>query len=133
MKQISILFLLLLSLAACNRQKNFNDKCLKDAQMENMRYARREVTKGITFDSVVYNPATLTFHRYFSILDSLYSPMTIEANKDKVRQGLLKDIKTSVEYKKLKEHNVTFHYLYLLHNSHAIVLEYSFGPADYKQ
>ena len=130
-KTIFIFLICCLATVCCNRQKSFDDKCRSDAQLETMRFCPREVSPGITYDSVVYTSKNKTITRYFTMVDSLYSSKAVDENKGKVRDALLKDIKNSITLKFQKEVGVSFSYIYSLKKSRKIILQFNFLPKDY--
>ena len=131
-KKIAVALIGVLCMAGCNKQADFDDRCVKEAREQTLRLCPRKMAEGIILDSITYKKDGRVFEYCYTMNDSLYSQQLINQAKDKLREGLKKEILNSIELKKYKENDVVFRYVYMGKFTKKPVLEFVFAPKEYK-
>lgn len=131
-KRMVIVLMGILCITGCNKQAGFDDRCVKEAREQTLRLCPRKMAEGIILDSITYKKEGRVFEYYYTMNDSLYSQQLINQAKDKLREGLKKEILNSIELKKYKENDVVFRYVYMGKFTKKTVLEFVFVPKEYK-
>lgn len=131
MKKLLFFFSISLTLlSSC--QRSFDEKCQLEALKETQTKCPREITPGITCDSIHYDTTIRSMIYYYTMSDEYDNPSTIAAGKDKFNDALRNQIINSIELKKYKENGVDFRYVYFSKSTHNVLLDLHYTPKDYQ-
>lgn len=109
---------------SCHRTTR-EEQCLEMVKHEKRRLPRN-VTKGITLDSMRYETKSQTLVYYHTMSDSVYTDEMISYGKPQLQHNIRQDIINSVSLKRLKEEGVSFRYVYMGTDVKRVRLELEF-------
>ncbi len=109
---------------SCHRTTR-EEQCLEMVKHEKRRLPRN-VTKGITLDSIRYETKSQTLVYYHTMSDSVYTDEMISYGKPQLQHNIQQDIINSVSLKRLKEEGVSFRYVYMGTDMKRVRLELEF-------
>ena len=94
----------------------------------NTEEAPKRVEELMTQDSMAYDITTRTLS-YFYTVEGVGEELF---PKEQLQQQILQHIRSSIQLKTHKDHDVSFHYRYHGKESGKVLLDVTFGPEDYK-
>ena len=119
---------LIVLLSACKKQ-SFEEQIMQDVKHFNEKEAPKQLDPVTTYDSIGYDTESHTLSYYY----------TIEGNFDQsafptddVKQLLLDNLRSSIQYKQHKEHGLSFHYVYIYKETGEALIDCTFSKEDYR-
>ena len=128
MKQILSLLLFTASLTAC--QESFDDRLQRESREFTANQCPLDVEPGTRLDSVTYQPAIQTYTSWYS-LSSEYAA-ALQGNTPLLRRSLLDRLRSDTDHKVLKDHGLTFRYVYRAQASGQILCSIDLTTRDYQ-
>lgn len=130
-KVCSGLLLLMLTLSSCH-QKSYDEKISQQTAESNQNCPQR-MDQYTVLDSMHYDIPTRTMGYYYSIqgdmdVDTAYTDTVVEA----FRTAILKNLRSSIDIKELKDSNTNFVYVYTSQKSKRRLMQLKYTPKDYK-
>lgn len=106
----------------------------KRLQQEATDYTKKRCPQRLdaytTLDSVVYDPDTRIYARYFS-LDAT-TPETLLEHPASIREMLLQELKGDAGWKRCKDEGICFSYSYRSKRNDSLVYTTTLSPDDYR-
>lgn len=132
MKYIACLLLFPVLLAGC--QRNFDERLQRQMAEHSRKTCPMVVEPYNTLDSVAYRPDSRTVFYYYTLSDSLDTPLAHEVaveNEPLLRKKYLEGLANSVELKEIKENGVNFCVIYRSKSTGREILRLRFTKDDY--
>ena len=131
MKQIlSILALFLVM--ACNHESK-DERISRQAREFTKTSCPKPMDEYTVLDSLVYVPDGKVMTYYYSVSDRMDTDSVYDSKMlDVFHTSLLSNIRQNTGLLELKEHSVTFKYVYSSSTNDKIYMSYIFAPCDYK-
>ena len=127
-KNFLFLSVLLLSLTGCKKE-TFDERVEAEVMQFNKKEAPKRLDTYTTFDSMTYDRNTLELGYYYTIESD--ADISIFP-KDKMREELLRNLRTSIQLKQHKERGLIFRYKYYLKRTGETIIDCTFTPEEYK-
>lgn len=96
--------------AATSCGSSFEQRLTEEAKDYTANHCPEKVEDGMYLDSIGYDGKTNVYTSYYSVDESAEN--VLNSNIPLLHELLLRQLKDNVEYKTVKEHRVTFAYLY---------------------
>lgn len=122
---------ILLSSIFTSCQESFDERLCREAKEFTKNHCPQEPEKGTRLDSTTYNIQSRTYTQWYS-LETL-NEQILSNNMPLLKQALLKRLIADVNYKALKDEDITFRYVYYSQNNGRIVYQTSITAKEYKQ
>ncbi len=122
---------LILALTSCHKQ-TFDERVLSDVENFNKKEAPKRADEVTILDSLQYDVESKTviyFHTLEGNADN--EELLTEYVKKKQYEGLLKNLKGSIQLKPYKEQGLNFEYRYYSKKSGKLIMSYNFTPNVY--
>lgn len=129
MNRLPLFLLILTGLVAC--QESFDKRLQREAHDYTEQNCPLQVEPGNRLDSTSYSPANQTYTSWFT-LDANYE-RALRDNEPLLRERLLNELTGDVNYKSLKDHGVTFRYVYRSAATGRTVYDTSFEAHEYRR
>lgn len=122
---------IIMALASCNRE-TFDDRVCRQTNEYSRTSCPKSMDKYTVLDSMVYHPdgRIMTYHYSVSDkmdVDSIYTP-TMTSLFD---ASLLNNIRHNPGLKELKEHKITFSYIYASRTNGTVYMTFTYAPDRY--
>lgn len=131
MKQIIPIVAFLL-LSACNHESK-DEKICRQAQEFTRTSCPKSMDEYTALDSLVYTPEGRIMSYYYSVSDKMDCDSVYDAEMlDVFHTSLLSNIRQNTGLLELKEHSVTFRYIYSSASDDKTYMSFIFAPCDYK-
>lgn len=127
MKKALIIFFSIPMWVCCQRQ-TFDEAVAAEVERFNAQEAPKRVEEVMTQDSMAYDIATHTLS-YFYTVEGLGEE---RFPKEQLQQQILQHIRSSIQLKTHKEHDVSFRYRYMGRQGGNVLLDLTVRPEDYK-
>lgn len=126
-----LIFGVLMALSACRNQTSFDENLRDEAVKTTLKICPKEVTQGITLDSIVYDIPTHTESFYYSMSKEWEQPEQLKNGEPKFREALRQQIVSSIGMKREKEHGITFRHVYFSKQNGKVLLQETYTKDDY--
>lgn len=130
-KHVLLIFSVFLLFGACRNQATFDERVRDEAIKTTLKICPREVTQGITLDSIVYAIPTKTKTFYYSMSEEWEQPEQLKQGEPKFREALRQQIVGSIGMKREKEHGITFRHVYYSKKTGKVLLQEAYTKEDY--
>lgn len=119
----------LLCLTACH--EDFDKRLSREAREYTDAHCPWEPEAGTRMDSVAYDVITQTYSVYYTLAPE--NEAALRSNLPLLRQMLLRELRDNVDYRELKDHRVTFGYVYRSAQGGGTVYATSLRAEEYLQ
>lgn len=130
-KQFLLIFSVFLLFSSCRNQATFDERVRDEAVKTTLKICPKEVTQGITLDSIVYAIPTKTKTFYYSMSEEWEQPEQLKQGEPKFREALRRQIVGSIGMKREKEHGITFRHVYFSKKTGKVLLQETYTKDDY--
>ncbi|MCD7720739.1 MAG: hypothetical protein LUI09_00745 [Prevotellaceae bacterium] len=129
-----ISLLCLLAFSSCHRKQTFEERMLEEIAAFNQREVPKRMDEVTVMDSLRYEPESRSI-AYFYTLEGLADNDSVltEELRDQQREGLLGNLRGSIQLKPYKEQGLSFEYRYYSHKSGKLLMRFAFTADDYNQ
>ena len=122
---------ILIIMAGCGRETR-DEALTREAMKITQNECPQQVDEYTRLDSVVYLPETRTMLYAYTVyglidVDSLYT----EEFRDDYHQGLLRQVKNNISWRRMKDEKLTFRFLYMSEKTGKELLLFDIVPEDY--
>lgn len=111
-------------------QENFDKRLQREAHEFTENHCPQEPEPGSRLDSTTYNPQTHTYALWYSL--SLENENALRGNTPLLRRQLIQQLREDVNYKAVKEHGVTFRYIYRSQQTGSLLYDTQIEADEYK-
>jgi len=122
-----IVFLTLPMLLSCH--ESFDRRLQREAREFTESKCPMEPEPGTLLDSTVYDPQSRVYTRWFSL--SPQNEAAVLANSPLLRRNLLRQLAGDVDFKAVKDKEVTFRYVYRSQSTGKIIYDTSIKAEEY--
>lgn len=119
-------------LVACHHT-TLEEKAQQIAEDYTTRNCPTPVQDNQRTDSVVFNPKTLTFNYYYTLVDKADDKELIDKAKTKIASTLLSQLRENTSMRAFKDAAYNFHYVYRSDSTGDILYEKTFTNKEYKK
>ena len=133
MKKIirSLVLLLTFGIFVTSCQEDFNHRLQREAREFTESSCPQEVEAGNVLDSMSFNPVTQTYGLYYSV--NAENEQVLRASSRLLHLKLLNILVANTDYKEVKEHGVTFKYVYRSKQTSSIVYQTDIKASEYQK
>lgn len=124
---------ILLTSYGCSRQMNFDERCLKEAQMQTKKICPHTITPGVILDSITYDVKKRIMQYHYTMNGEYDDTATIAKGKDGFIKAMGNQIRNSIDLKKYKDNGISFRYTYTSKSTKRILMDELFTRKDYAQ
>lgn len=128
-KRNVIWFLTFFSLTSC--QESFDNRLYREAKEFTVNHCPQESEKGTRLDSTTYDIASRTYTQWYGL--ETFNEQVISENIPQLKEALVKRLTADVNFKALKDENITFRYVYYSQQNGKIIYQTSITSKDYKR
>lgn len=131
-KTLFFVLLAAVSLSACRKQ-SYEEKVMQDMENYNRKEAPKRMDQVTMLDSLVFDPDSRTIVYYYT-LEGMADDETLFTDDIRQQQhdGLLNNLKGSIQLRSYKEHELNFEYRYYSKKSGHLIMKFQFSADDYK-
>lgn len=131
MKKILLPVLMATVLVACHHT-TLEEQAKQVADDYTTRNCPTPVQDNQRTDSVAFDPNTLTFSYYYTLVDKADNKELIDKSKSKIASTLLSQLRENTNMKVYKDAAYNFHYVYRSGSTGDILYEKTFTKKEYK-
>lgn len=113
----------------CACQSNFDKRLAKEAKDFTTGNCPQEVEAGTVLDSLTYDQQKNIYSLHYSV--SCSNEQALREKGNMMHQLLLNELRNNVSYKEVKDHRVTFRYIYRSQQNHTIVYTTDIQATEY--
>ena len=122
-------FLFLLNIILWSCQSNFDHRLQEEAKAYTANNCPQQVEEGTMLDSVSYDIKSHTYTLHYSV--NTQNEQALQQKGTMLHQLLLNELRNDVNYKEVKDNNVTFNYVYRSANTGLIVYQTNIPATEY--
>ncbi|MCD8265925.1 MAG: hypothetical protein LUC33_02100 [Prevotellaceae bacterium] len=124
----------LLALSSCRKKQTFEERIVEELAAYNQHEAPKRMDEVTVMDSLRYEPESRTI-AYFYTLEGLADNDSVltEGVREQQRDGLLANLRGSIQLKPYKEQGLNFEYRYYSRKSGKLLMRFAFTADDYNQ